>query len=120
VISAREIRALHLRAVAFTDSEADAQAITEKTATFLSLFHAAEGSVGVHGTDPDVKTFFDSLKVQQSGNRAILTAVVPAGFCQKVLSESPPEAVAPISPPTIPGPQKRTPAKKTQNSTSVK
>src|SRR3984885_16033786 len=36
VISARYIRALHLRAVAFTDSDADAQAITEKTATFLS------------------------------------------------------------------------------------
>jgi hypothetical protein len=118
VISARYIRALHLRAVAFTDSDADAQAITEKAATFLSLFHAAEGSVGVHGTDADVKTFFDSLKVEQSGDRAILTAVVPAGFFQKVLSEAPPEAVAPTSPP--PAPQKKTSAKKPQSSTSVK
>lgn len=117
VISARYLRALHLRAVAFTDNEADAHAITEKTATFLSLFHAAEGSVGVHGTDPDVKTFFDSLKVQQSGDRAILTAVVPAGFFQKVLSEAPPQAVAPISPPA---PQKKTSAKKPQGTTSVK
>src|SRR5260370_39742296 len=45
VISGRYLRALHLRAEAFTDSEADAHAITEKTAAFLSLFHAAEGSV---------------------------------------------------------------------------
>ena len=123
VISARYLRALHLRAVAFTDSDADAQAITEKTATFLSLFHAAEGSVGVHGTDPDVKNFFDSLKVQQSGDRAILTAVVPAGFFQKVLTEAPPEAVAPTSPPTNtpdPSPRKTPSAKKLQNSTSAK
>jgi hypothetical protein len=122
VISARYIRALHLRAVAFTDSDADAQAITEKTATFLSLFHAAEGSVGVHGTDPDVKTFFDSLKVQQSGDRAILTAVVPAGFFRKVLSEAPPEAVAPTSPPptVAPAPRKAAPGKKPQGSTSTK
>src|SRR5271170_4879573 len=46
VISARYLRALHLRAEAFTDSDADAQAITEKSAAFLSLFHAAEGAVG--------------------------------------------------------------------------
>ena len=124
VISARYLRVLHLRAVAFTDSAADAQAITEKAATFLSLFHAAEGSVGVHGTDPDVKTFFDSLKVQQSGDRAILTAVVPAGFFQKVLSEAPPEAVTPISPPPTntpaPTPRKTSPAKKPKSSTSAK
>ena len=95
VISARYLRALHLRAEAFTDSDADARAVTEKTAAFLSLFHAAEGSVGAHGTDADVKTFFDSLKVEQSGDRAILTATVPPGFIRKVLTEAPPETVAP-------------------------
>jgi hypothetical protein len=98
VISARYLRALHLRAEAFTESEADAQAITEKTAAFLSLFHAAEGSVGTHGTDPDAKTFFDSLKVEQSGDRAILTATVPPGFIQKVLTEAPPDTAAPAAP----------------------
>ena len=104
VISARYLRALHLRAEAFTDSDADAQAITEKTAAFLSLFHAAEGSVGAHGTDPDVKTFFDSLKVEQAGDRAILTAVVPPGFLRKALTgaaeSAPPAATA--TPPEAP------------------
>jgi hypothetical protein len=95
VVSARYIRALHLRAEAFTDSEADAQAVTEKTAAFLSLFHAAEGSVGAQGTDMDVKTFFDSLKVEQAGDRAILTATVPPGFVKKVFVEAPAEAVVP-------------------------
>jgi len=98
VISARYLRALHLRAEAFTDSEADAHAITEQTAAFLSLFHAAEGSVGAQGTDADVKTFFDSLKVEQSGDRAVLTAIVPPGFVRKVLTEAPPETAAPAPP----------------------
>ena len=102
VISARYLRALHLRAEAFTDNEADAQAITEKTAAFLSLFHAAEGSIGPHGTDADVKTFFDSLKVEQSGDRAILTATVPPGFIKKVLTEAPSDAIVPAAPPAAP------------------
>jgi len=97
VISARYLRALHLRAEAFTDSDADAQAVTEKTAAFLSLFHAAEGSVGSHGTDPDVKAFFDSLKVEQAGDRAILTAIVPPGFVRKALTEAPTENGAPAA-----------------------
>jgi hypothetical protein len=99
VISARYLRALHLRAEAFTDSDADAQAVTEKTAAFLSLFHAAEGSVGSHGADPDVKAFFDSLKVEQAGDRAILTAIVPPGFVRKALAEAPPETAAPTQAP---------------------
>jgi len=99
VISGRYIRALHLRAEAFTDSEDDAHAITEKAAAFLNLFHAAEGSVGAHGTDADVKTFFDSLKVEQAGDRAILTATVPSGFLRKVLEEAPSETVLPGKPP---------------------
>jgi hypothetical protein len=100
VISGRYLRALHLRAEAFTDSEADAQAITEKAAAFLSIFHAAEGSVGIHGTDVDVKAFFDSLKVEQSGDRAILTATVPPGFIQKVLTEAPSNTLEPAAPAT--------------------
>jgi hypothetical protein len=94
VISGRYLRALHLRAEAFAESESDAQAITEKASTFLSLFHAAEGSVGTQGTDADVKTFFDSLKVERSGDRAVLTATVPPGFIRKALSEAPPEPAA--------------------------
>jgi hypothetical protein len=99
--------ALHLRAEAFTDSDMDAQAVTEKISAFLSLFHAAEGSVGGHGTDPDVKTFFESLKVEQAGNRAVLTATVPSGFLRKALTEAPAESVAPPqAPPAAKEPQK--------------
>ena len=112
VVSARHLRALHLRAEAFTDSESDAQAIADKASTFLSLFHAAEGSVGAQGTDPDVSTFFDSLKVERSGDRAIVTATVPPGFIKKVLSEAPP-APAAITP--LPGPANEPASKQSQS-----
>jgi hypothetical protein len=107
VISARYLRALHLRAEAFTDSKDEAHSITEKTSAFISLFHAAEGSVGAHGTDPDVKAFFDSLKVEQAGDRAVLTATVPPGFIRKALTspEESPETAAPaatVAPPKQP------------------
>ncbi len=116
VISARYLRAVHLRAEAFTDSDADAQAITEKTSAFLGIFHAAEGSVGAQGTDADVKAFFDSLKVEQSGERAILTATVPPGFIKKVLSEAPPENAAPGATTAIP--DQSPPPKPTQKNKS--
>ncbi len=95
VVSGRFLRAFHLRAEAFTESEADAQAVKEKASAFLTIFHAAEGSFGTQGTDADVKNFFDSLKVEQSGDRAILTAIVPAGFVKKALEEAPAEAIVP-------------------------
>jgi len=109
VISARYLRTLHLRAEAFAGNESDAQAIADKTGAFLSLFHAAEGSVGTHGTDADVKAFFDSLKVERSGNRAILTATVPPGFIKKVLVEAPADATPPA--PTGPAQPAAHPAK---------
>ena len=92
VISARYLRAVHLKAEAFSDSEGDAQSIVDKVTTFLTLFHAAEGSVGNHGTDADVKAFFDSLKVERSQDRAILTATVPQGFIKKALADAPTDA----------------------------
>jgi hypothetical protein len=88
VVSARYLAALHLRAEAFTDSNDDAQSVTGKITTFLSLFHAAENSVAVQGPDPDVKAFFDSLNVSTDGSRAIITAAVPPGFMKKIFSES--------------------------------
>ena len=104
VISARYLRALHLRAEAFAENDSDAQAIVDKVSAFLSLFHAAEGSLNAHGTDADVKAFFDSLKVERSGDRAILTATVPQGFIKKVLSENSPIESPPAAQPAPPQP----------------
>jgi hypothetical protein len=102
VASARYIRALHLRAEAFTASEDDAQAIAQKIDTFLSIFHAAESSVSQSGTDPDAKAFFDSLKVEQVRDRAVLTAALPPGFIRKALTEPPASTLTPAPPPQPP------------------
>jgi len=98
--------AVHLRAEAFTQTPDEARAITDKVNIFVGLTRSAETSVGSHGSDADVKTFFDSLKVRQENDRAVLTAVMPFGFLRKMLSESSPELSQP--PDTSPA---QTPAK---------
>jgi len=80
--------ALHLRAEACTGSDEDAHDITDRAATFLSMFHSAEVSVGAPGTDADVKALFDSLQVRQEGSRAVLYATIPTGVFRKMLETS--------------------------------
>jgi len=78
-----------LRAEAFTPGEDEARRITEQAGSFLALFQALESNAQLQGPDQDVKAFFDSLKVQQEGSRAILLADVPVGFLRKLLAEQP-------------------------------
>jgi hypothetical protein len=105
VASARYLTSLHLRAEAFTQSGDDAKRITDQVNTFLNIFHTAESSASTQGTDPDVKQFFDSLKVDQKDDRAVLTANLPAGFIKKVFSEAPSELAPSPVPPNNPEPQ---------------
>jgi hypothetical protein len=84
--------AVHLRAEAFTQTPEEARAVTDKVNVFVALSRSAETSVGTHGSDADVKAFFDSLKVRDEGDHAVLTAVMPFGFLRKMLSGSAPEA----------------------------
>ncbi len=98
VVSASYLSPLHLRAdvvrlraEAFTRSPDEARAITDKVNVFVGLTRSAEASVGTHGTDPDVKAFFDSLKVRDEDDRAVLTAVMPLGFLRKMLSGPSPD-----------------------------
>ena len=78
---------VHLKAEAYTQSADEAKRVTEQLSTFLSLFHSAETTVAGQGPDPDVKQFFDSLKVEQHNDRAVLTAVMPPGFIRKAVAE---------------------------------
>jgi hypothetical protein len=90
--------AVHVRAEAFTQSPDEARGVTDKANVFVALTHSAEASVGTHGTDADVKAFFDSLEIRQEGSRAVLTAAVPYGFLHKMLSGSSPELSEPATP----------------------
>ncbi len=80
--------AIHVRAEAMTGSADDARALAEKLGVYLQMFHGAESSVGTQGSDADVNEFFDSLKVGQDGQRAMVSATMPPGFLKKLLSDS--------------------------------
>src|SRR5882724_11730319 len=110
VASARYLGRLQFQAEAFTGSRDEAQRLSEQLGTFLQLFHAAEGKVSMPGSDPDVKAFFDGLKIQQHGDRAVLTAAIPPGFIRKAVAAPPavasPEAAQPALPPAGKNPAK--------------
>lgn len=89
--------AVHLRAEAFTGNAEEAHAVVDKVNVFAALTHTAETSVGMHGPDPDVKAFFDSLRVKQDGDRAVLNAAVPYGFLRKMLAGSGAELTEPAA-----------------------
>jgi hypothetical protein len=89
--------AVHLRAEAFTGNSEEARAIIDKVNVLVALTHAGETAVGMHGTDPDVKSFFESIEVKQEGDRAVLNAALPFGFLRKMLAESGPEPTEPSS-----------------------
>jgi len=78
---------IHVRAEALTGSADEARALAEKLGVYLAMFHGAESSMGTHGTDADVKEFFESLKVGQEAERAMVSATVPPGFLKKLLAE---------------------------------
>jgi hypothetical protein len=91
VASVRYLGSVHLRAEAFTANDEEARQLRERAEAFLNIFHSAEDSAA-QGTDPDVKAFFNGLKVEQHRTRAVLTAILPAAFLQKAISEPASEA----------------------------
>jgi hypothetical protein len=112
--SIRYLRELHFRAVAFTGGEQDAKNVADRASTYLNIFQAAEISTGAEAPDADVKALFDSLKVEQEKDRAVLTATVPAGFVRKALAEAP-MSVTPEATPS-PAPESVSPAKGAKHS----
>ena len=80
---------IHMQAEAFTGSAEEAQHVTGQLETFLNIFHTAETTLPMHGSDPDVKEFFSSLKVQQNNDRVAVTAIMPPGFLRKAVTEPP-------------------------------
>ena len=106
--SARYLGALHLRIEALTQSENDARQLLETIQTFFALIKGEESSTTQGGADPDVKAFFDSMKVEQHGSRVTLTATIPQGFIRKVLSPPPsPPTPAPPAPPRPSGKERK-------------
>ena len=87
VASARLIRAVHLRAETFTANADEAHTLTEKLGGLLSMFKFSGTETPSGGPDTDVKAFFESLRVSQDKDRAVLTATMPLAFLQKVFHD---------------------------------
>jgi hypothetical protein len=92
--------AVHIRAEAFTQSADEAREIADKVMVFVAITHSAEASVGTHGTDTVVKALFDSIKVKQEGERAVLTAAMPFAFLRKMSSAGQSEVGEPAASPS--------------------
>lgn len=104
VLSARALTSVHVRAELFTQSEADAQKFKNQMDVLLALFKSIETSIQPGGNDKDVKAAFDNIKVEQSGARANVSAVIPFDFFKKLLSDTPAEVApqpAPVAPPPV-------------------
>lgn len=106
VASARTFTgAVNVKAELFTLGEEDARRFAEQTGAFLSIFRTLEGTLQPSGGDPDVKAVFDSLKVEQDRDKAIVSATVPLGFFQKMLEEPPVNVTGPPADETQAPPQ---------------
>jgi hypothetical protein len=89
VASVNHVAAVTFQAEAITDDEDEARHVVEQINGFLAMSRAAEAAVGKSGPDSDVKQVFQNLHVKQSGDRAVLTAKIPPGFIQKLLTGPP-------------------------------
>ncbi|HTM88921.1 MAG TPA: hypothetical protein VL155_12010 [Terriglobales bacterium] len=98
VASVRFLRAIHLRVEAFYQQDGRASQLAEKMGALLTIFHSLQPTIASAGPgDKDVRTFFDSLKIEGDKTRVTLTATVPLDFIKKVFTEPPPEIIAPDS-----------------------
>ncbi len=102
--SLRFTGSVEARILAITATPEEAQQLSQAGNTMLVLMRAMQGDA--KGADPDVKRFFDSLQVVQSGNRATLEASIPIMFIQKMVSQPPPSFPA-QAPAQGPAPEKR-------------
>jgi hypothetical protein len=99
VASIRYLGTVHFRAEAFTASEDEAKRLTEQLNAFLKIFQAIDINGPVQSSDPDIKQFFDNLKIEQHKDRAVLTTIVPHGFIRKAFAEPPTSDAAPTENP---------------------
>ena len=89
VSSLRYLGFIQLRCDAYAKNSDEAKRYADNVGTLLTVFRSVEANVQAGGADPDVKAFFDSISVEQSGSKATLKASLPIGFIKKVLAEPP-------------------------------
>jgi hypothetical protein len=108
VVSVRYAGNVQIRAEAFTTSAKAAEQLHDSAETFLTLFRAIETNVGTKGPDPDVKAFFQNLRLERDATNVSLQAEVPTSFLAKLLRDAP-TTVAPSSEPAPEARRKKSP-----------
>jgi hypothetical protein len=107
VASVRYAGNIQVRVDAFTGNAKAAEKVKASADTFLTLFRAIEINVETKGPDPDVKAFFESLRLERENTRVTLTAEIPTGFLKKLVSEAPAAVVAEPEKETKPAEKKK-------------
>ena len=108
VSSIRYLGTIGMKTEAVTGTEEEAKQLTAQVSTFLNLFRNAEITVSGQASDADVKQFFDSLKIEQHKDRAVLTATIPPGLVKKAIAQSPEQLSSePAQPPPAPPVKKK-------------
>jgi hypothetical protein len=87
IASVRYMGAVRAKVEFLLAGEEQARQFTSQAGAFLEIFKSIESSLQASGNDPDVKAVFDSIKVQQEKDHAILSASIPTGFLRKFFSE---------------------------------
>ena len=80
IASVRYVGAVHAKIEFLLPGEEQARQFATQAGTFLEMFKSVESSLHASGSDPDVKAVFESLKVQQEKDHAILSASIPRDF----------------------------------------
>src|SRR5690348_12321191 len=89
VASVRYVGSVQFKAAAHTSTEAEARRISDQLSAFVAVFRTVELSAQLPAPDPEIKEFFDSLKVEQHQAVTELTATIPHAFVNKLMSEPP-------------------------------
>lgn len=86
VASLRYTTSLHLRIEQIAGTEADARRSAERITTLLGLFRQMQQLQLVNPNDMPVRQVMSSLKIEQHGDRAILTAEIPLELLRRISS----------------------------------
>ena len=84
-----------LRVEEIAASDAAAKASADSVGNLLNLVRGVADGASAGSTDADTKALLDSAQIEQHKNRAVLTATIPSGLLQKLVS-------APIDLPDVP------------------
>ncbi len=87
----RYLGSIELVLSAFTRNAEDAQRVYEQFSAFLAVARAVE--TRATSGDPELKTFFESISVNQYADHAELKASIPQGFVKKIMTEAPMESI---------------------------